>query len=144
MRVLGPDDIRTVIVDPMTDFPWYVFASRDNKQLLSLRHHAGDFGHSFREMEVKYGRHDRKPVKLHVWEFVTGKGVKLGVTRRSVVGRFGPCFSSVSNGGAETIRYEINDQTSDFLKANKLDRYYAEYEFRRGRLVRFQFGHAPI
>jgi hypothetical protein len=142
MRVLG-DNVRTVIVDPMTDFPWYLFASRDSKQLLALRHHAGDFGRSYREFEVKYGRHDRKPDKLKVWEFVTGKGVKLGATRRSVVRRFGPCFTSVVKDGTETIRYEIDGDNSSFLRLNKLDSYYAEYEFKRGRLIRFRFGQTP-
>jgi hypothetical protein len=143
MRVLG-DDVRTVIADPMSDVPWYLFASRDNKQLLALRHHAKDFAQSYREIEVKYGRHDRKPHKLNVWEFATGKGIKLGATRRFVVGRLGPCFTSASQGGNETLRYQLADKNAAFLRLNKLEAYYAEYEFKRGRLIRYRFGHEPI
>ena len=49
-----------------------------------LHHHAGDVQNSFREFEVKFGRHDRKPMKLPVYEFVTGKGIKLSMKRKAV------------------------------------------------------------
>ena len=104
--VLG-DDHRNVVKDPQTDFPWILFASRDNKQLLAFRHHAGDIVDSYREVEVKFGRDDRRPPKLPVFEFVTGNGIKLGMKRRPFLRKMGPCFTSVVKGDIEVIRYEI-------------------------------------
>jgi hypothetical protein len=92
-KALG-EDYRTVLDDPKSDFAWWIFASRDNKQLFAMRHHAGDTIHFYREFEVKFGRHDRKPMKLPVYEFITGKGIKLGMKRKAVLAKFGPCFKS--------------------------------------------------
>ena len=85
-KALG-EDYRTVIEDPKLDFAWWIFASRDNKQLFAMRHHAGDSIHSYMEFEVKFGRHDRKPMKLPVYEFITGKSIKLGMKRKAVVAK---------------------------------------------------------
>ncbi|MBZ0141323.1 MAG: hypothetical protein K8H87_16390 [Pseudorhodoplanes sp.] len=145
IRVLGRG-YRTVIDDPANDFPWHVFASRDNKQLLLLRHHAGDLQHSYLELEIKFGRDSRNPVKLPVYEFVTGNGTRLGQWRRTVVARMGPCFKSVRKGDVEILRYEIAEETptSGILKATNMPRYYAEFEFYNGRLHRYRFGHDPV
>lgn len=144
-KALG-NDYRTIVDNPASDFGWSIFASRDNKQLLLLRHHAGDLEHSYREFEVKFGRHDRKPMKLPVYEFITGKGIKLGLKRKPVLTKLGPCFKSVQKDETEIVRYEIKDEraSSGVLKAANMPQYYAEYEFRNGVLVRFKFGHAPV
>jgi hypothetical protein len=142
IRVLGRG-YETVIADPGTDLAWVIFASRDSKQLLALRHHPGYADQSFMEAEVKFGRHDRKPLKLPVYEFVSGRGIKLGMTRRNVVRALGPCFSSTLRGRSEMLRYELLDQSAALLRAVRSLKYYAEYEFESGRLVRFRFGHNP-
>ena len=111
-KALG-EDYRTVIDDPKSDFAWWIFASRDNKQLFSMRHHAGDAIHSYREFEVKFGRHDKKPMKLPVYEFITGKGIKLGMKRKAVLAKFGPCFKSTRKDENEIVRYEIADESLD-------------------------------
>jgi hypothetical protein len=144
-RVLT-EDYKTISDNPGSDVAWMIFASRDNKQLLMLRHHAGDLQHSFLEFEVKFGRHDKKPLKLPVYEFVTGKGIKLGMKRKAVLAKFGPCFNSTTNDGVEIVRYEIKDEKagSGVLKATNMPQYYAEYEFRGGVLMRFKFGYQPV
>jgi hypothetical protein len=144
-KALG-EDYRTVIDDPKSDFAWWIFASRDNKQLFAMRHHAGDTIHSYREFEVKFGRHDRKPMKLPVYEFITGKGIKLGMKRKAVLAKLGPCFKSNVDDEIETIRYEIKDEkaATGILKVANMPQYYAEYEFRNGILIRFKFGHEPF
>lgn len=146
-RVLGAD-YKSVLSDRMSDYAWVIFASRDNKQLLRLRHHAGDLADSYMEFEVKYGRDSRQPKQLKVYEFLSGKGAKLGMTKKQVVALFGPCFRSVTKEGSEIVRYEIEaDQGAEqppLLKAANMPGYYAEYEFRSGRLVRFAFGYPPV
>ena len=98
------------------------------------------------EFEVKFGRHDRKPMKLPVYEFITGKGIKLGMKRKAVIAKLGPCFKSTEDDETETIRYEIKDEkaSTGVLKAANMPEYYAEYEFRNGILIRFKFGHEPV
>jgi hypothetical protein len=144
-KVLGAD-YRSIWSDPKSDYAWMIFASRDNKQLLMMRHHAGDTVDSYMEFEVKFGRHDRKPKNLPVYEFITGKGVKLGMKRKAVLAKFGPCFKSVTHGETETVRYEITDEraAAGILKGANMPQYYAEYEFRGGILIRFKFGHEPV
>jgi hypothetical protein len=148
-RVLGKD-FRIVMTDPQSENPWLVIASRDNKQILRLRKHAGDVVDSYMEFEIKFGRDERRPQNLKMYEFVTGQGIKLGARKKSVVAKLGPCFKSTIDGKKETIRYEIkekaekNNYRSPLLKAANMPEYYAEYEFDRDRLVRFQFGHEPV
>jgi hypothetical protein len=143
--VLG-EDHRNVVNDPQTDFPWILFASRDNKQLLAFRHHAGDIVDSYLEVEVKFGRDSRKPPNLHVFEFVTGNGIKLGMKRRPFLRRMSPCFTSTVKGDTEIIRYEIKEiePKAAILKAANMPQYYAEYEFDHGVLVRMKFGYEPV
>ena len=111
-----------------------------------MRHHAGDAIHSYREFEVKFGRHDKKPMKLPVYEFITGKGIKLGMKRKAVLAEFGPCFKSTrKETRTEIVRYEIDGRPRPACsKASNMPQYYAEYEFRDGILVRFKFGHEPV
>ncbi len=145
VKVLG-EDYKTIVDNPLSDLAWTIFASRDNKQLLMLRHHAGDVENSFLEFEVKFGRHDRKPKNLKVYDFITGKGIKLGMKRKAVIAKFGPCFKSTKTDETEIVRYEIKDEkaASGILKTSNMPQYYAEYEFRNGILIRFKFGHAPV
>lgn len=145
VKILG-EDYKTIVDKPLSDFAWTIFASRDNKQLLLLRHHAGDLENSFLEFEVKFGRHDRKPMKLPTYEFITGKGIKLGMKRKPLIAKLGPCFTAKETDDGEIIRYELKDESTSpsVLKPVNMPQYYAEYEFRNGVLVRFKFGHEPV
>jgi len=145
-RVLGRDR-RGAADNPDTDFPWYAFVSRDGRQVMRLRRHAGDVLDSYLEFEVRRGP-DPKAIPLEADRFVSGKGVRLGLTRKDIVALFGPCFTASRNGKTETLRYEVAEDTdkpnSPVLKAANMPQYYAEYEFEHGRLVRFTFGHEPV
>ena len=48
-----------------------------------------------------------------------------------------------TRGQAETIRYEVEDEKAQLpiLKDANMPSYYAEYQFERGKLVRFRIGH---
>jgi hypothetical protein len=145
-RVLGRDR-RGAPDNPDSDFPWYAFASSDGRQTMRLRRHAGDVVDSYMEVEVRRGR-DAKALPLATSSFVTGKGVRLGMTRKQVTALFGPCFTAVRKGKTERLRYEIAEDSdkpkSPVLKAANMPQYYAEYEFENGVLVRFAFGHEPV
>jgi len=143
-KVLGRDR-RGAPDNPDTDFPWYAFASRNGQETMRLRRHAGDVVDSYMEFEVRRGT-DEKAVPLAANRFVSGKGVKLGMSRQAVVALFGPCFRATRNGKTETLRYEIEEDPprSRVLKNANMPQYYAEYEFEDGKLVRFAFGHDPV
>ena len=81
---------------------------------------------------------------LPVEAFVTGRGIALGMTPDEVIARFGRCVQSREQGGAgETIQYVIERADDDpELKTYGYPFYYAEYEFERGKLVRYRFGFA--
>jgi hypothetical protein len=59
-----------------------------------------------------------------------------------------PCSAPASPPAArvEILRYEIvaESGTLPLLKVVNMPQYYAEYDFENGRLIRFQFGHAPV
>jgi hypothetical protein len=143
-RIVG-DDYRYFGHEPETDYPWAHFMSRDGRQMLSLRHHAGDVVHSHMEFSVRYAGASTVEQSLATDAFVTDRGIRLGVGRRFLRARIGSCFKTVMTGAAtETVRYEITDARSPLLERHNMPRYYAEYEFRNGRLVRFQFGFDPV
>ena len=99
------------------------------------------------EFEVKFGRHDRKPMKLPIYEFITGKGIKLGMKRKPLLAKLGPCFTAkeTDDGRDRPLRTQGREgRRAGVLKAANMPQYYAEYEFRNGVLVRFKFGHSPV
>ena len=143
-RILG-NDYRYFGHEPQTDYPWAHFMSRDGKQMLSLRHHAGDLAHSHMELSVRYAGASTVEQSLATDAFVTDRGIRLGVSQRFVRARIGACARTAPTGtGAETIRYEITQARSPLLARHRMPRYYATYEFQHGRLVRFQFGFDPV
>lgn len=142
------------------DFPWYVFASKGGTQTVAYRTHPGDTVNSYNEVEVRYARigqqhlvakeesyyvgREGKPPTLPADAFVTGRGIKLGQSRQDVTRRIGRCFKVIETRGAmQTIRYEVEDESAKLpvLKAANMPSYYAEYQFERGKLVRFRFGY---
>ncbi len=68
--------------------------------------------------------------------------ITLGMSPAEVVKRLGTCIKSRDKqGDDETIQYAIEGaDKDDKLKAYGYPTYYAEYEFRSEKLVRFRFG----
>jgi hypothetical protein len=141
------------------DFPWYLFATKDGKQIAAFRVHPADVVNSYMEMEVRYRSLRRKhllakresyyvgregsPRKLDTAEFATNNGIKLGLSRTEVVERLGVCFKTTSRGSTETLLYGVGDMKAELpiLKLANMPFYYAEYQFHRGKLVRYRFGY---
>lgn len=141
------------------DFPWYLFASRDGKEIAAFRVHPADVVNSYMEMEVRTRSLGRKqllakresyhvgregtPRKLDTAEFATNNGIKLGMSRAEVIERLGRCFRTTSRGSMESILYGVGDIKAGLpiLKLANMPFYYAEYQFDRGRLVRYRFGY---
>jgi hypothetical protein len=155
-RTIGRNH-RPVEIQPMTDFPWTVFPAQDGKQTIALMSHPGGTLDSFAELEVKerdLGKRDylgeslpyyveREPgnAALAIRTFTTPLGIRLGVSRTFVTSRLGACDRTYqARGDMRTIRYEVTDEKSPLLKGTDYPSYYAEYQFRRDKLVRFRFG----
>jgi hypothetical protein len=137
-----------------------VFISTDASQTLALRTHAGGTHFDFQEIEVKdialgpkqllgdqpayyVGREPRDQI-LPTTAFVTPRGIRLGVSKDFVTRRIGRCNRTVRSGPMETIHYALADERHPLLRKAGMPHYYAEYQFRRGKLVRFRFGFAPV
>jgi hypothetical protein len=141
-----------------SDFPWAVFLSQDRRQTMALQRYPGSGSHDFHLVEVQYARRkpsanltdERSPYmgreprhqRLPVGEFTTGNGIKLGMAKKAVLERLGDCFVAYKKRGqSETIRHELEDENSEFLKKARMPQYYSEYQFDGGKLVRFRFGY---
>lgn len=122
------------------------FTTTSETEILLLHRLYGDKADVFESAEVLSAEDLDDDVEATVLDaplFRTGRGVRLGMTRKDILDRFGACAAAPSGAGdgTETIRYEIADATaSDFLKTHNMPAYVAEYTFRGDRLVRFAFG----
>ena len=129
-------------IDGNMDMPYENFCSQDKKQTLSLFFHYGGVRNSFSEFQVRQYSPSDSAVTLKTNSFVTNSGIKLGISKDKVVSILGSCFKTINNEKTkETIKYRINDfEHSIFLKRFNMPIYYAVYEFRSDKLVRFRFG----
>jgi hypothetical protein len=99
----------------------------------------------YAEVEVRQAGPEALALKdLPVESFKTGRGVELGMSVAQVQALFGTCFKSRQKTGDELFfEYEISDADRDpELAKFGYPIYYAEYEFKKGKLVRFRFGFA--
>ena len=133
------------LVEDESELPHAVFTNAAETEVLKLFKHYGDKSGAFREAEVLATadlESDVDATVLDTPQFRSRRGITLGLSRKEVVDRFGPCAATGNTEtGADVIRYEITDiATSDLLKAQNMPLYYAEYAFEQDKLVRFVFG----
>jgi hypothetical protein len=124
------------------DLPHARFASSDGKEELRLFASYAAAPDEYTEAEVLVADKQAMVLKsLPTETFATPSGIKLGATRKEVVGKLGTCFESETGGADETLRYELDglDRDPALMKYGYSD-YYADYEFSHGKLVRFRFG----
>jgi hypothetical protein len=125
------------------DMPHVRFVSSNGAQELVLFSHYGAGEDEYGEIEVRKAGIEALVLKdLPTDTFVSGRGVELGMSRADIISRFGSCLKAdEKSGDGETIQYQIDNADRDpDLKAFNYPVYYAEYEFERGKLVRFRFG----
>ena len=138
--------------------PWYLFATQDGKQIAAFRVHPADLVNSYMRWKSVTGASGRSRCwprerattsaatarrKLDTAEFATNNGIKLGMTRPNVE-RLGRCFKLYkARGSTETFLYGVGDIKAGLpiLKLANMPFYYAEYQFERGKLVRYRFGY---
>jgi hypothetical protein len=134
----GPD-----LVEDDDDLPHARFVSKDGAQELILFSHYGAGPDEYAEAEVRPAGTEALTLKeLPTEAFVTGRGIALGMTLAEVVDRLGSCRLARERSGAlETLHYVVAGADTDpELKGFGYATYYAEYQFRSGKLMRFRFG----
>jgi len=127
------------------DLPHARFVTTNGAQELVLYAHYGAAEDEYAEAEVRVAGPEALALKyLPIESFKTGRGVELGMTPKEIEKLFGTCLKSREKNGAQLfLEYEINGADRDAeLKDFGYPVYYAEYEFRSGKLVRYRFGFA--
>lgn len=134
-RVLGKEI-------PMND-EHVAYWNKGRTQLLTLFFHPGDEVHSFSEIKVTQAGKTGSAIKvLSLPAFITGKGVRLGITQKQLTAIFGKGVEE-RVGRQSIIRYKIEDtslSSSPFLQHYRMPSYYGEYHYEGGKLVEFRFG----
>jgi hypothetical protein len=127
------------------DLPHARFVSSNGAQELVLFQHFGADDDEYAEAEVREANAEALALTdLPIESFKTGRGVELGMSVAEVQALFGTCFKSRQKTGQGLFfEYEITNADRDGdLKNFGYPVYYAEYEFLKGKLVRFRFGFA--
>jgi len=134
--------VMTTPLEHEKDLPHLNFCTQDKKQTLTLYFHPGGVANEFAEFQVKNYSANDSAKTLMTNSFATGKGIKIGMSKEKIVALFGNCYkATMTKNNLELIEYKIGDfNNSEFLKRFNYPSYYAEYEFKADKLVRFRFG----
>lgn len=127
------------------DLPHARFVTSNGSQELVLYAHFGAVDDEYAEAEVRIAGTEALALKdLEIEVFKTGRGVELGMSIDQVQALFGTCTKTRQKTGSDLfIEYEIeNADRDDELKGFGYPIYYAEYEFKSRKLVRYRFGFA--
>lgn len=127
------------------DLPHARFVSTNGSQELVLYAHYGAVDDEYAEAEVRVAGAEALALKdLPLESFKTGRGIELGMSVDQVQALFGTCVKTRQKTGSDLfIEYEIENADRDNeLKAFGYPVYYAEYEFKSRKLVRYRFGFA--
>jgi hypothetical protein len=134
LKLRDPDTVEKVFgkgknyVDPDDD-ETEVF-NGDGKQLLTMVFYPGGTINDFYAFRVNYNPKNLKTnLKIETKDFVTGKGIKLGLTENQVKSKLGAPSKKLVENGITIWRYEMKD-----------DLYFGRYDFKDGRLIQFWFG----
>jgi hypothetical protein len=127
------------------DLPHARFVSTNGAEELVLFAHYGADEDEYAEAEVRVANAEALALQdLPIENFRSGRGVQLGMSVGEVQALFGTCFKTRQKTGQDLFfEYEITNADRDpELKTFGYPIYYAEYEFQRGKLIRFRFGFA--
>ncbi len=123
----------------------YYFSSKEGKQVLEVHVYPGD-GIS----QVSYFKvgsvvpTGAKAASSTIAEFVSEKGIRLGLAKEELIRLLGNCFTTKdSSANAITLSYRLEqpaDSRTGFLKRQNMPVYYADYRVVDNKLSEFEFG----
>jgi hypothetical protein len=136
------------LIEDDTEMPHAMAINKAGTQVLTLYVHYGGEIMAFSEFRVSLASETKltgKPIKLAgVATFVTGKGIKLGLSEAQLIKILGPPQERSSVSGAVILEYRIEDPEAGQLLHYPADLYYGTYSFKAGKLTEFRFGfHYP-
>lgn len=117
----------------------------DKSKYLNLTVYPGDYFNQVSVFEVGYSEQILKGDRFLDYDnFKTEKGIKLGLTKTEIIGVFGNCHKvKDSTDESVTLVYKIElpqDTKTNFLSNQNMPVYFAEYEFKKDTLIRYEFG----
>lgn len=140
VKVLGKD----IKVTEDESGPNYSVYNRNKTEVARFVMHEGDNLNTFSEIKVKYADSKKKkdlPSLNSVTNFVTGKKIKLGMSKEELFKILGSKHKTNKEEKTTIVKYMISDfQNSDFLQENNMPLYYGEYKFKKDKLIEFSFG----
>ena len=123
----------------------FCFNSLKKDELLRLTMHPGTNVYSVSEFEVGIVDVMYKNSRvLQIEHFISGKGVKLGMSKQDIINLFGKNYKAEDSTNS-FIRLNYRIEAPDDTKTRLLQRYnmpiyYSIYEFRDDKLEHFKFG----
>jgi len=119
--------------------------SKDKKQILTLMVHPGDASNQISIFKISYSKTPGNPFsQLKNAEFITEKGIKLGISKSEIIGSLGSCYSvKDSTSISMVLEYKLelpNDSKTAFLARNQMPLYFANYYLINNLLESFEFG----
>ena len=132
------------LIEDDTEMPHAFAINKAGTEVLTLYFHYGGEVMAFSEFKVSLKSESKltsKPIKLAgTANFVTGKGIKLGLSKAQLIKILGPPQESKSAGGAVILDYRIEDKEAGELLGYPAYLYYGKYTFKAGKLTEFRFG----
>jgi len=119
--------------------------NKDKSQFLNLTVYPGSYYNQISLFEVGYTNKILKRDRfLENIDFRTEKGIKLGMSKSEIIEIFGDCYTvNLKTSDTLNIAYRIElpqDSKNEYLSKHNMPIYYAEYDFIKSKLNRFEFG----
>jgi hypothetical protein len=133
------------LIEDDTEMPHAMAINKAGTQVLTLYVHYGGEIMAFSEFKISLASETKltgKPIKLAgVATFVTGKGIKLGLSEAQLTRILGPPQERSSTQDAVILDYQIEDAGArKWFGGYTGDLYYGTYTFKAGKLTEFRFG----
>jgi hypothetical protein len=128
---------------PDDDFPQFRLLSSEGTEVLVLLQHHGAERYGFGQFRVRRSSsvEGKRLKKGSLQHFVSGKGVRLGLTIEQLVVLLG-AGQRDDGKGVVSLRYSCSSgQTCPGLQQVNMPAYEAIYRFQRGTLVEFEAGY---
>jgi len=124
-KVIGTKENMIDIIDEQTEV-----INLNGDQLLTMTFHPGDVVNQFSQFKIEYNSNGIKSIyNIADAEFITGKGIKLGISEQKLVTALGQPKQKKMEGDFLVYYYKQEDGL-----------YFGLYWFKNGRLVKFWFG----
>ena len=123
----------------------YHFYSSSGKEILTLTQHAGDGRYQISIFKVERAEPGDYPYrKLNMENFVTEKGIQLGISKSDIVEKLGRCYRVRDSAKNSIVLYykleSPRESRTGLLARSNMPVYYASYKLVDGLLQEFEFG----